>query len=567
MFLPDRAVRLLRSLVPLPNGVLLVTDSTTEGPLPSPAGSNSEESEFDRPPPSLEALEESLKVIEQIGADPAALAALPHETLLKLRRACGRISHPEGRQRRAVSRAKRRRRELKRRRHDEEILERTGIRRMRASLIYPTPQPEDGISKLSDSQRSAPPIAWEAGHSTRLQEARNCYICKADYREVHAFYDSLCQECAEFNWAKRFQTADLSGRVAYLSGGRVKIGYQTGIKLLRAGAKLIVSTRFPRDAAKRYEGEADFEEWNDRLNIYGLDLRHTPSVEAFAAHILRTESRLDYLINNACQTVRRPPGFYDHLMAAETESWAELDARLRPLLAAHRELTEHSAIENDDDRDVRSISTDLRVSKQAGIELSAALSQLVLVDGDSDRSEDLFPREELDADLQQVDLRTKNSWRLPLDEVPTVELLEVHLTNAVAPFVLNARLKPLMMRPGTRDQHVVNVSAVEGQFYRSFKTDKHPHTNMAKAALNMMTRTSAPDYFADGIHMNSVDTGWITDEDPVTIQKRKTEEHGFHPPLDHVDAAARILDPIVDGVTTGSHVWGQFLKDYRPTPW
>jgi len=127
--------------------VLLVTDSTTEGPLPSPAGSNSEETKFDPPPPSVEALEESLRVIEQIGEDPTALAALPHETLIKLRRACGRISHPEGRQRRAVSRAKRRRKEHERRRHDEEILNRTGIRRMRASLIYPTPMPEDGIPK------------------------------------------------------------------------------------------------------------------------------------------------------------------------------------------------------------------------------------------------------------------------------------------------------------------------------------------------------------------------------------------------------------------------------------
>jgi NAD(P)-dependent dehydrogenase (short-subunit alcohol dehydrogenase family) len=299
-----------------------------------------------------------------------------------------------------------------------------------------------------------------------------------------------------------------------------------------------------------------------------------PSVEAFTRYVATGYDRLDFLLNNACQTVRRPAGFYRHLLEREAAPAGELPAEERRLLGRYEELRGLQGLGELGEPGAREADAPQRLRlaggadrRAAGLHASAELSQLVLTEEDLDARHALFPLGKLDQDLQQVDLRERNSWRMTLAEVPTAELLEVQLVNAVAPFVLNARLKPLFLRAGTRDQHIVNVSAMEGQFYRDFKTDKHPHTNMAKAALNMMTRTSAVDYAKDGIHMNSVDTGWVTDEDPATIAARKVEEHGFHPPLDIVDGAARIVDPIFEGLRSGAHAWGKFFKDYKETPW
>ncbi|MEU7856318.1 SDR family NAD(P)-dependent oxidoreductase [Nonomuraea sp. NPDC049141] len=391
-----------------------------------------------------------------------------------------------------------------------------------------------------------PPGDRSAPMRRTLVGTRRCYVCKSAYQQVHPEYHLLCPDCAEENLARRHAHCDLRGRRAIVTGGRVKIGFQLTLKLLRDGADVLVTTRFPRDAARRLAAVPDAEAWLDRVHVHGVDLLDLAAVAGLLEFVQRRSSHLDILVNNAAQTIRRPAVYHREVRAAEGAPLRGLAARI----------------------DVADVSGTAAPAVAARLEPAPA----VAAPSDSgqavtrrDALEALFPAGRTDETGQPLDLRDRNSWSLRLHEVDPAEWLEVQWVNSFAPFLLTSRLRGLLEASPWPDRYVVQVSAMEGSFSREQKTVRHPHTNMAKAALNMLTRTAAADYAASGIYMNSVDTGWVTDERPHP-DKTAQREAGFRPPLDVIDGAARVYDPIVRGVG-GNRVSGLFLKDYRPVDW
>ncbi len=495
--------------------------------------------------------------LENLAAHSDQLADLPEAQRVALFKAAGQLCLPDREELKKRRKDKKQREHQKIVSHERQARAITGIRSAREAKVFTAPK------QITNGNEGVLPEVRE------LKSPRNCYICKTEFTRLHFFYDALCPECAEFNYQKRFQTTSLQGQVALITGSRLKIGYQATLMMLRAGARVIATTRFPIDSALRFSRETDFADWGERLQVYGLDLRHTPSVEIFASYVEQHYERLDILINNAAQTVRRPPGFYAHLMANENLGFHELPENTQSLLSRYeacKDVLLSYSQPNLAPAPALPVSWN-GLTPGIGLRASAQLSQIPYPYDQSLAVEKVFPSGKVDADLQQVDLRETNSWRLKLGEIQPSEMLEIQLVNAVAPFVLCNRLIPLMKRDNTGQKHIVNVSAMEGKFLRFKKGDRHPHTNMAKAALNMLTHTSADGLAQDGIFMNAVDTGWVTDEDPAKLAARKQELHDFQPPLDIVDGAARVCDPFFHGILSGSHWCGKFLKDYHPIDW
>jgi NAD(P)-dependent dehydrogenase (short-subunit alcohol dehydrogenase family) len=414
--------------------------------------------------------------------------------------------------------------------------------------------------RIDDETRGIPlATRIEAPVAGTLRKSRACYICKNHYTEVDAFYHQLCPDCAAMSHEKRDQHADLTGKRALLTGGRAKIGMYIALRLLRDGAHTTITTRFPRDAVRRFSSLPDSADWLHRLRVVGIDLRDPAQVIGLADAVAAA-GPLDILINNAAQTVRRSPGAYAPL--AEAELAPLPDGPLPELLTfGHTNDAHPQAL-------AASVAAHPLLSLaagDAGARTAEALAAAAMAAGSSSL-ERLAAGTAIDAGGLVPDEHGINSWTQHVQEVDPLEMLEVQLANTTAPFLLISRLRPAMAASTARRKYVVNVSAMEGQFGRRYKGPGHPHTNMAKAALNMLTRTSAGEMLeTDGILMTSVDTGWITDERPHPTKVRLAEE-GFHAPLDLVDGAARVYDPIVQG-EAGIDLYGVFLKDYTRADW
>jgi NAD(P)-dependent dehydrogenase (short-subunit alcohol dehydrogenase family) len=399
--------------------------------------------------------------------------------------------------------------------------------------------------RIDDETRGIPlSVSVSAPSAGTLLRSRACYICKQHYTRVDAFYHQLCPDCAQLNHAKREARTDLSGRRALLTGGRAKIGMYIALRLLRDGAHTTITTRFPRDAVRRFTQAPDSSDWLHRLRVVGIDLRDPAQVVDLAGAVADA-GPLDILINNAAQTVRRSPGAYTPLVEAELAPLPQ--GPVPELLTFGRASDAHPQ------------------ALAASVAQAEGLSESALAAGSSSLRR-IAAGTAIDAGGLLPDHHPVNSWTQHVHEVEPLEMLEVQLANTTAPFLLISRLRPAMAASAARRTYVVNVSAMEGVFSRRYKGPGHPHTNMAKAALNMLTRTSAGEMFdTDSILMTSVDTGWITDERPLPTKIRLAEE-GFHAPLDLIDGAARVYDPIVSG-EAGVDLYGVFLKDYFPADW
>jgi NAD(P)-dependent dehydrogenase (short-subunit alcohol dehydrogenase family) len=415
--------------------------------------------------------------------------------------------------------------------------------------------------RIDDETQGLPLVSAADGASAgTLLRSRACYVCKNHYTQVDAFYHQLCPDCAALNRAKRDARTDLSGRTALLTGGRAKIGMYIALRLLRDGAHTTITTRFPNDAVRRFAAMDDSADWLHRLTIVGIDLRDPAQVVALAESVAEA-GPLDILINNAAQTVRRSPGAYAPLAAAES---APLPPGELPemLTFGHTSDAHPSALAG---AMAQHPSAQHPLAQHPSAQPSAQAVTALALTARSATLERIAANTAIDAGGLVPDLNTVNSWTQLVDEVDPLEMLEVQLCNMTAPFLLVSRLRASMAAAAARRKYIVNVSAMEGQFGRGYKGPGHPHTNMAKAALNMLTRTSAGELRGDGILMTSVDTGWITDERPHFTKVRLADE-GFHAPLDLVDGAARVYDPIVRG-EQGEDVYGCFLKDFEPIAW
>lgn len=473
-----------------------------------------------------------------------------------------------------LKKAKSHRNKLKNLELKKEILIKTKLfkKKLRELKCINRQMPTDQFPALKDLRREASVSIEEEKLETAPQAVTRgfcCYVCNTRYYAIHHFYPRMCPQCGDFNYSKRQQKCDLSGKIALVTGGRIKIGYEICIILLRNGCRVIITTRFPQDCLSRYQKEPDFESFKDRLEIYPLDLRQLPLVAKFCKMISQKLPHLDILINNAAQTIRRETTYYKHLLENEVTGAQNQEAPCLPRDFGYGALknAEPFKIADLPVETVSPLEPATTIGLDCAVPVSVTASQLVLIPESKDDAPKKFPKGVLDINQQQVDLSQTNSWIMSADDVQFPEFMEAQVINAWAPYLLAVNLKEMIMKSPNDKRFIVNVTSMEGIFRYRSKRASHPHTNMAKAALNMFTRTSAQEYAKDGIYMTAVDTGWVSMMTPMQIGDPEFEEKYCMIPLDEIDGAMRVLDPIFAGYNENKLIYGKFLKNYAQAEW
>ena len=435
------------------------------------------------------------------------------------------------------------------------------------------------------------PLRWkrEAERDRNLFLFPKCYMCKKRggfFEQTKAFNRivQICDDCRQLNEAKRNQKFDMNGKIALITGGRIKIGYSCALQLLRCGALVIITTRFPYDANKRFKQEDDYLQWKNHLHIYGIDFRHLESVNHFITHIKQNYSKLDILINNAAQTIHRPPAYYEKLSNYEKYSYQLANNNTMSL--------EYSAVKNINSNPFLQLENSIKASENSqqliglpshscnhsidvlrniSIDSPIFSSQYVMIPVipsdhlSDDEKAKFFPDDQFDEHNEPIDLRSKNTWNSTVEEVHPVELVEVQVVNSIVPSLLLSSFHDLLKKSPLNQENsfVINVTSSEGQFSARKYNGHHVHTNMAKASLNMLTLSVAENMAKDCIYVNCVDTGWVT---KMTPGGRQTENSAIAP-LSPDDGAARILDPIFDALINGNYTYGHLYKDFMQATW
>ena len=336
---------------------------------------------------------------------------------------------------------------------------------------------------------------------------RICLICRQ--RNIEDY--GICPACQQMNDTMRKLTCDLSGKFAVITGGRIKIGYATALRLLRMGASVIAVTRYPKSALNAYQQEPDYDSFKDRLYLIGFDLMRVDRIQELISQIaIICNHKLDILINNAAQTVKKSNHYYAQLEMQENNLSLPYDQKL------------------------------MQMTPRETMKLS------------------LIPENQV---IDYSETPTSNSWVRKPEEISPQELLEVQLINVTAPFLLTNGLRHCLAYDNSVRKFVINVSSVEGRFNTKQKLARHVHTNMAKASLNMMTHSIASDFVKDEIYVYSCDPGWVSNQFPSAYKISQE----FKPYLSFDDGAVRILYPIILHMHDTEKIkdYGRFYKDYK----